>query len=321
MTPGNSSGHLGDGLDVIVPISRSGVLARQFCQRVAFANVEAVFERCFYLRSGDDFICIGDPDIGNGPITLIGNLRLLAGPKSLGGQIASIDQEHITIGHSVRFTLSQSGLWRPSEWPVCPSPERLIDLCGSLTSRAAIRAPQEGLARCVTGGEETCGLARVALPRIAHFERWLSGILEGSPCSAALCREAVQGLIGLGPGLTPSGDDFLVGALAVLAALGESDARAAIARAILETLPGLTTPLSGCFLRAAAAGHVGENLHRLISLIMTGDLDAAVATAQKIGHSSGWDMTAGILTTLRLRLRLAATHWKTCRSIAFFERS
>ncbi len=120
------------------------------------------------------------------------------------------------------------------------------------------------------------------------------------PCSAIACREAVQGLIGLGPGLTPSGDDFLVGALALLDAIGERDAHAALARAIIDALPGLTTPLSACFLRAAAAGHVGEALHRAVSSVITGDVDAAVAAAGKIGHSSGWDMMAGITTTLRI---------------------
>jgi hypothetical protein len=56
-----------DRPDVVVPILRSGILARQFCERVACAHVDAVFERCIYLRSGDDFVCIGEPGIGNGP--------------------------------------------------------------------------------------------------------------------------------------------------------------------------------------------------------------------------------------------------------------
>jgi uncharacterized protein DUF2877 len=300
MTLSNSTGHVADHLDIVVPILRSGVLARQFCERVAFANVEAVFERCLYLRCDGDFVCIGDPDIGNGPLTLIGDLRHLPRPKSLAGQIASISDERITIGSSIRFALSESALWRASDWPLCPSPDRLIDLCGALASRAAIRASHEGLARCVIGAEATVGLARLARPRIKFFEGWVSEVLDGRPGSAGTSRKAVQGLIGLGPGLTPSGDDFLLGALAVLAAIGESAAHAAMARAILDALPGLTTSLSGCFLRAAAAGHVGENLHRVVSSIMTDRLDAAVAAAGKIGHSSGWDMMAGILTMLRL---------------------
>src|SRR3954451_10267983 len=114
---------------VVVPILRSGILARQFCERVSFANVEAVFERCFYLRSADDFVCIGDPDIGNSPITLIGHLGALPALGSLAGQVSVVSSECITIGNSVRFTLNESEVWRPLDWPPCPSPDRLIDIC------------------------------------------------------------------------------------------------------------------------------------------------------------------------------------------------
>jgi hypothetical protein len=107
-------------------------------------------------------------------------------------------------------------------------------------------------------------------------------------------------LIGLGPGLTPSGDDFLVGALALLDAIGERAAHAALARAIVDASPNLTTPLSACFLRAAAAGHIGEALHRAVSSSITGDAGSAVAAVEKIGHSSGWDMLAGAMTALKV---------------------
>jgi Protein of unknown function (DUF2877) len=298
-------GRSADRPDKVVPILRSGVLARQFCQGAVCATVEAVFDRCIYLRSGGDFVCIGVPDIGNGPTTLIANLEALPFLQSLVGQVALIrDDEWITIGNAVRFTLDQTEPWRPLGWPTCPPPDRLIDICATLASRAAVGAPQEGLARCIACGSETSArqpaLARVACPRIVTFERWMSGVLDGEDAPVVEAREAVRGLIGLGPGLTPSGDDFLTGALAVLDALGESEAHAAIARAIVEVLPGLTGPLSACFLRAAAAGHVGETLHQVVSLLIAGDVDAAVAVAGKIGHSSGWDMMAGVLTTLRI---------------------
>ena len=77
--------------DVAIPILRSGILARKFCQGVSFATLEAVFQRCVYLRSGDDFVCIGEPDIGNGPMTLIVNLGTLPALKSLTGHVASVN--------------------------------------------------------------------------------------------------------------------------------------------------------------------------------------------------------------------------------------
>jgi hypothetical protein len=78
-----------------------------------------------------------------------------------------------------------------------------------------------------------------------------------------------------------------------------------------------TTPLSACFLRATAAGHAGEALHRAVSSAITGDADAAVAAIEKIGHSSGWDMMAGIMTTLRIAAAARRETPPTAHAFAF----
>jgi hypothetical protein len=273
---------------ILVPILRSGILAEKFCRDVSRANVEAVFERCFYLRSGDAFICVGGPDIGKGPLTLIGSLGSLPKLGLQPGGAAAICERHITIGNSVRFTLDRAESWRAPAWPISLPRIRLINACNSVARRAAIDASQETFAH------------RAFRARIAAFERCLPSVLAAEHVPSIVCEEAVRGLIGLGPGLTPSGDDFLVGALALLDAIGERDAHAALARAIIDVLPGSTAPLSACFLRAAAAGHVGKALHCAVSSVITGDVDAAIAAVENIGHSSGWDMMAGIATTLRV---------------------
>jgi hypothetical protein len=278
-----------DRTEVVVPILRSGVLAQAFCRDSRTATVEAVFERSFYLRAGSDFVCVGEPDVGNGPLTLIGYLRL-PDLALQARQPASLSDRHIAIGNSLRLTLDQADAWRPPAWPVCPSPARLIDTCEALARRTAIDAPEHALAR---------HWARLAGPRIATFERWLSDVIA----RAAPSGDAARGLLGLGPGLTPSGDDCLVGALALLDCIGERDAHAALGRAIIEALPGATSALSACLLRAAAAGHIGEALHRAVSSVIAGDVDAAIAAVETIGHSSGWDMMAGVTTTLRVAAR------------------
>jgi Protein of unknown function (DUF2877) len=285
---------------MIVPILRSGVLAEALCRSAAGANLEVVFERSLYLRCGDEFICIGEPDIGNGPLTLTGSIGWRPFALQPGQPVAVCDR-HITIGDAVRFTLNKSESWRAPPWPASPSAVRLIETCTALERRVTVDAPEEGLARIVlkSSPAKWAPLARIARPRTAMFESWLSGLLDGhAPVMAG--HEPVQGLIGLGPGLTPSGDDFLVGALALLAAIGARHAHAALAGAIKQALPGATAPLSACFLRAAAAGHVGENLHRAVSALMSGEVDAVVGTIANIGHSSGWDMMAGIAIALRV---------------------
>jgi hypothetical protein len=265
-----------------------------------------VFERSIYLRAGHTFACVAEPAIGNGPITLIadfGGSRPLSDLKLHAGMSATISERSITIEDSVQFTFDRCELWRPSCWPRARSSRELGDVCRAITRLAAIEAPEEGFGRLACSHERAAGessTSRLARPRVARFGSWLRGAIEADdPLSTSAVVQAVQSLIGLGPGLTPSGDDFLVGALALLDALAESKAHAALARAIAVGPSGLTSPLSDYLLRAAAAGHVGEHLCRAVSLAISGRAEAAIAAVRNIGHSSGWDMMAGIATTLQ----------------------
>src|SRR5262249_11168424 len=147
-------------------------------------------------------------------------------------------------------------------------------------------------------------LVSLARSQIACFESWLCDALR-TDSAAAIAAAPIHGLIGLGPGLTPSGDDFLMGALALLDALGERKIHAGLVQAIAAVSPTSTSPLSHCFLRAATAGHIGEHLHGAVASVLSGNLDAAIPAVRNIGHSSGWDMLAGIATTLRIVAAIA----------------
>ena len=197
---------------------------------------------------------------------------------------AAISGQAIAVGPIV-FTLDRCELWQPPAWPAVPSPDHLAQTCAALARRLAAEAPRH--------------LPPVS-KRIARFEAWLSG-----PRSTI---EEIHGIVGLGPGLTPSGDDVLIGALAMLEALQDRHAHDALARAIDAIAPGRTSPLSLCFLRAAVAGHISERFHTIVSSVITGDVDCAIATARSIGHTSGWDMLSGVTLALRrVRARKAVT--------------
>jgi Protein of unknown function (DUF2877) len=287
-----------------IAILRSGILAQELCRLGAPATVEAVFERSLYLRSGDTFVCIGEADVGNGPLTLIADCGPTRRLSHLGlhpGHAAVVSEQQVTIGDAVAFTLARSRLWRPPEWPAVRSPGELADIWQALTSRAAVAAPDEGLARLVFGSPDgdspATPLWRIAGSQLASFELWLSHARTHGGAAASAFPD---GLVGLGPGLTPSGDDFLMGALALLDALGERRAHATLADAIACVSPTLTSPLSLCFLRAAAHEHIGERLHRMVASVICGDIEAAITAAQGVGHTSGWDMLAGAATAMRI---------------------
>lgn len=108
-------------------------------------------------------------------------------------------------------------------------------------------------------------------------------------------------LIGLGPGLTPSGDDALAGCLLTLRLLGEVESLSALA----EQLPAhlrATTALSGSLLAAAAEGYAAPELVGLLAGLGCAAPEARLArlvtAVLAIGHSSGADLLTGVHATL-----------------------
>src|SRR5260370_23757020 len=105
---------------------RCGVVAWEFVRLERAAEVAAVFDRSLYLRSGEKFVCIGGPTIGNGPLTLVAACDLR--PALLGfrpGQPPAISQTAITI-RATAFVLDAFGLLRPRAWPRLASPAPLV---------------------------------------------------------------------------------------------------------------------------------------------------------------------------------------------------
>lgn len=139
-------------------------------------------------------------------------------------------------------------------------------------------------------------LHAAALPGVEALGRIVRGGSVAASDSIALAE-----LIGLGPGLTPSGDDLLIGALLALAALrrfNERDALWAVCRVHLDR----TGDISRVHLEAAALGYGAAVLHDAINAVMGGDgngIGPALAAVSAIGHTSGSDGFAGALVVLR----------------------
>lgn len=111
---------------------------------------------------------------------------------------------------------------------------------------------------------------------------------------AALSQKRLEALVGLGPGLTPAGDDFLAGALMVSARLPGLDR---IERALPDTTPGGRTLLWAALRRSFPAYLVAfaEAVSRPAS---ARGIDAAVGAACRHGETSGTDSLTGFCWAL-----------------------
>ena len=121
--------------------------------------------------------------------------------------------------------------------------------------------------------------------------------------SPELARGAVAGLVGLGGGLTPTGDDFLCGFLAAgHCRAGEAQAGffRGLKRDVLARLPD-TNAISGTYLRCAAAGRFCMPLHELAEALRAEvPSREAVLDLCSIGHASGMDLATGFLYGLTI---------------------
>jgi hypothetical protein len=130
------------------------------------------------------------------------------------------------------------------------------------------------------------GLAEPAFtPRsLDAVDEWLAG--------HSLDSRAEQ-LIGLGPGLTPSGDDYLGGVMVALHLLDRPSQAASLWRWLEPRLASRTGAISAAHLVAAATGEAHEALHDVLDGAL--DFDALDA----VGHCSGWDALAGSVAVLQ----------------------
>ncbi|WP_333853905.1 DUF2877 domain-containing protein [Leclercia sp.] len=109
------------------------------------------------------------------------------------------------------------------------------------------------------------------------------------------------GLIGMGPGLTPGGDDMLTGALAVLYASHFSlQLQACPFLPSADQLTTLTTSVSCSYLNSARYGEFSTPVLHLLRCLQAGrDPHRAIRRLVLMGHTSGADIVAGMVITLR----------------------
>lgn len=165
---------------------------------------------------------------------------------------------------------------------------------GTARALAGAAAPRGGFAPLLGDGRIDGDFAAAARPRVAA----LAAAVQNSQVATAA--EAASSLIGLGPGLTPSGDDLLVGLLAGLEAAGYP-LRSALATSIARHARDRTTRIGAAVLANAARGQFAERLHDVIVAVArpdAGGLPRAIERAMAYGATSGADTLVGLFTAL-----------------------
>lgn len=214
---------------------------------------------------------------------------------------------------SWRVALGEAATWEPR-----PRVRRIVprDLADGLrATRAAVigeGAADSLLSLLWASGPDLLGRAGADVARRAGIPARLLGDAAVRGDGAAVAR-AARGLAGLGPGLTPSGDDLLAGFAAAWVLVGESlgvdaAARERVAAALRAGAEAGASPLGRAWLAHACRGELLEPMTRLVGTLLgaePGDPGAAVRAALAVGSSSGTDWMVGFLLASRALLPAA----------------
>ena len=293
-----------------------GPMARQSLSPHSSGTILASCSRAIYLRSaGGEVLWLAPGDV---PMHRRG-IRVPVGlPGPQPGSAYRVADGGLRLGGAASIELGRACVWEA---------ERPTPAC--LASEAEVRSPQN----CASGL-----LSR--LPSPAGFGVFLPVLVEyssGTPfpgraprrdpiiesahpaiCGIArACREQdlaallrhAECLVGMGEGLTPSGDDYIGGVLFGLAMLQEAGARLAWhsprgVASFLEVAATRTNLISAAFLADHAAGHASEVLQRFaLAVLMSESPEIAHRAASdliRLGHSTGWDLLTGAWTAMTL---------------------
>lgn len=235
--------------------------------------VHSVFARAANLRgesASARLVTLASTDIPAGPRTIIVD------------DFASLDLEPGASFDMGRISWDEVAFWEPPAFP-------------SVFSAEAVAWAEDKLAS--------------AKPKLAAFDALAWEHLERVVASESDLGESASELIGLGPGLTPAGDDYVAGFALGRYARGDEATLGRLANAVGA---GRTTEVSTVMLTEALRGRANAPLCALVEVLAlstaenlgnpsaeTGPVEDALQQVLEIGHTSGYAMASGLLAALK----------------------
>lgn len=169
---------------------------------------------------------------------------------------------------------------------------RIVANIGDLSRTLIAGDAPRGFGALLAGGTLAFPLD-LAVARVQALARAYAGDAPDAVLAASIP------LLGFGTGLTPAGDDLAGAALFGRRLLArQCGAWATIAENLSREVAGRSHAVSAALFVDLARGESFAPLHAIIDALAADDRAAALAAAREltaIGHSSGWDMLAGLV--------------------------
>jgi hypothetical protein len=270
------------------------VLERLSQERIE-ARLLAVFvHACNMVTRDGAVLALTTPHVGNGPLNVVVEGEAKCFYMLTPGDPATWEREQIIVGRMV-VDLTEATPWEPRpDWDALQARRDTIRSCLPFLRAVCLRhAPEDSFLALLGASQGQDATLATAQKALAALEQGWDGDQEQ-------LQQAGIKLAGLGGGLTPSGDDFMNGAM--LWAWLAHPAPEQFCQALAQAAAPHTTSLSAAFLRVASRGECSAPWHALLAALSAGQEEQIAATAQGVlahGASSGADLLAGFLWSQR----------------------
>lgn len=227
-----------------------------------------VFDRaCNLINEGREVLSVVTPQIGNGPFNLVIEDDVLFSEHLHIQSPISIRESQLFLGNFV-ISVGYANIWY-----ACPDWEKLHAEKDEITNR----------------------ISKLQITN-DQFPSSLPSALANADISS--CLSATSQLAGLGQGLTPSGDDFIMGAIHAAWIIHPLEVASGLAGEIANASAPLTTSLSAAWLKSAGKGEAGILWHEFFDALISGTMTAiqeSMETILAVGETSGADALAGFV--------------------------
>lgn len=283
-----------------ITVTEIGIIAHTKLAKETEASVMGITSRGLFLLLSSGWVLFLSPDIYRGPLTL----NFSSGTDDFSflssGLPARVYPDHIAIpDQRLVIHTGQAAPWQAPPLPtvVLPLSQRKLKL--ALVARQLL-ARHSGsdfsvLIPVVLGFEETDKAQ--GNPVYPLVKRLQLALREGRLAPIADCLEAT---LGLGAGLTPSGDDLTAGILLALTRWGHILAPdlkiKTLAEDVVQRAYRKTTTLAANLIECASQGQANERLILALDGILSGHADAPTCADYLAGwgHTSGLDALTGM---------------------------
>jgi len=253
-----------------------GVSALDALKRSDQVSVFGNTSRGLFLEVSAGRIIFVSREAYRGPLTL----NLIAGSDQLNrikkGESGSQSGERISFPQTgISISWQDTDVWRPA-----PPPEQTAATQASIAE--VIDPLDDRLLDTILAPSKTQKLNALEQRALALSRRMRASDWEGA-------LDAAGALLGLGSGLTPEGDDFLIGVSLVIVRLGPDRQQLDLVRKIAALAQKQTTRLSASLLACAADGLADERLIEACDALAANAPHAGAAVQELLG----WGATSG----------------------------